>query len=246
MLASLVTAIKPLLPMIEPLADRVWHLQHHFTVNGLPVSSRMTIVRLADGGLWLHSPVPLDAARRAALDRLGPVRCIVAPSKMHHLFVGEYAREYPQARLYGAPGLRDKRRDLATLHELPPDAQAPWSGELECLLFEGIPFANETIWWHGPSKTLIVTDLLQWWAGELRWPARLYARLTGVRRRVDVPRTVRLVLRDRAAARRSATQMLDWPIERLVMAHNAVVDVDAHGVVKRALGAWLGVAPGRT
>jgi len=52
----------------------LWHLQHHFVVNGLQISSRMTVVRLNDASLWLHSPVPLSAEVRAQLATLGTVR----------------------------------------------------------------------------------------------------------------------------------------------------------------------------
>jgi hypothetical protein len=72
----------------------------------------MTVIRLGNGGLFLHSPVPLDGALRAALDQLGQVRAILAPSKAHHLFVDDYVKEYPEAKLHGAPGLPEKRKDL--------------------------------------------------------------------------------------------------------------------------------------
>jgi hypothetical protein len=49
------------------------------------VGTRMTIVILVYRGLFLHSPVPLDAGTKSALDQIGAVRAIVAPSKAHHL-----------------------------------------------------------------------------------------------------------------------------------------------------------------
>lgn len=229
--------------MIQALADQVWHAAHDFRVNGVAVRARMTIVRLPGGGLWLHSPVPLSADQRAAIDRLGPVRCIVAPSKTHHLFVADSVRAWPGALVFGAPGLRAKRPDLPMLQEIPMGADAPWGDALQPLLFEGIPFANETVWWHPSSRTLILCDLLQCHAGALPWSARLYARLTGVRDRLAVPSTVRWLLRDRDAARRSAARLLDWPFERLVVAHHAVIEADAHAQARRALQAWLGALP---
>jgi hypothetical protein len=57
----------------------------------------MTVIRLANGSLFLHSPILLDPETRAALDEIGAVREIVAPSKAHHLFVGEYLKAYPEA-----------------------------------------------------------------------------------------------------------------------------------------------------
>jgi hypothetical protein len=65
--------------MLQPIAANLWHAVHHFTAAGLPVTSRMTVVRLADGRLWLHSPVPIDAAMRVQLAALGPVAFGVAP-----------------------------------------------------------------------------------------------------------------------------------------------------------------------
>lgn len=225
--------------MIQRLADGLWHVQHAFKVNGLPLTTRMTLARLPCGGLWLHSPVPLGPALRAAVQALGPVRHIVAPSKTHHLFLTDCAQAFPDAALFGAPGLPQKRPDVAGLRELPMGADAPWSDELACLLFEGIPYANETVWLHHRSRTLIVTDLLQWWQGDMALSARFYARVTGVRRGLAVPKTVRLLVRDREAARRSAKRILDWPFERVVTAHNAVIDAGARQQVERALSCWL-------
>ena len=50
----------------------------YLLVFSLPFTTRMTVIRLPDGGLWLHSPTPLDDGLRAAIDALGPVAHIVA------------------------------------------------------------------------------------------------------------------------------------------------------------------------
>ena len=110
--------------MLQALAPNLWHTTHHFKANGLAISSRMTVVRLASGKLWLHSPVPFTPALQAELKALGEVGTIVAPNKMHHLFAGECAALYPEAQLYGAPGLRKKRPDLNQMQDLP----APGTG----------------------------------------------------------------------------------------------------------------------
>src|SRR5260370_7666911 len=101
-------------PALTSIAPNLWTAERPFKLPLIlgDIGTRMTIVKLADGGLFLHSPVPLDAETKAALDEIGAVQAIVAPSKAHHLFAGDYVKEYPGARLYGAPGLPDKRRDL--------------------------------------------------------------------------------------------------------------------------------------
>lgn len=221
--------------MLTALAPNLWYATHAFKVNGLPLTTRMTVVRLQRGQLWLHSPVPIAPKLKVALDALGDVTHIVAPSKAHHLFAGDCAAMFPHAQLWGAPGLRAKRPDLATLQDLPAPDTGPWCPELDHLLFEGIPLANETDWFHAPSGTLILTDLCQWMQGDLPLATVLYAKLTGVRAGLNVPHTVRLLVRDKAAARASAAQLLRWPIRRVVVAHNAVIETDAHAQLARAL-----------
>ena len=50
-----------------------------------------------------------------------------------------------------------------------------------------------------------------------------------------VPRTVRFMVKDKAAFRASAQKVLAWPIKRVLVAHNSVIDGDAHAGLKRAL-----------
>ena len=148
--------------MLHTIAPDLWQVQHEFAAAGMRISSRMTVVRLASGGLWLHSPVPLTETVRAQMRKLGEVRFIVAPNKAHHLFAAACIDTYPRARLFGAPGLRGKRQDLPLMRELGPQAEPEWQPDLEQVFFEGIPLVNETAWFHCPSRTLILTDLCQW------------------------------------------------------------------------------------
>jgi hypothetical protein len=198
----------------------------------------MTVIRLQGGKLWLHSPIPLTAELRAQLEALGTVSYLVAPNKVHHMFIGDWVKAYPQALLYGAPGLPAKRPDLANMRVLSSAGEPEWMQELGQLLFDGIPFANETVWFHWLSRTLILTDLCQWWQGDLPLTSLLYARATGVRKELAVPRTVRLITRDRQAASASAAKILAWPIERVVVAHNSIIEQDARAAVTHAL-AWF-------
>jgi hypothetical protein len=225
--------------MLLPVAQDIWHLPYHFTALGIRISSRMTVVRLAGGKLWLHSPVPISPQVRAQLDALGEVAFIVAPNKAHHLFAGDCAAAFPQALLFGAPGLSRKRPDLQGLRELGAAPEPCWQGELDQLLVEGMPLLNETAWLHRRSRTLILTDLCQWWQGEMPVSSRLYAAVTGVRRQLAVPYTIRLLVKDRPALARSIHTMLKWEFERVIVAHNSIVDSRARDALSRALAELL-------
>jgi hypothetical protein len=219
--------------MLIPIARNIWHKQHHFSVSGVPISSRMTIIKLTSGQIFLHSPVPLDLAEKESIDALGEVKFIIAPNRFHHLFDGDLAALYPQASLFGVPGLAKKRPDLGKLQILTP-APGHWAPELEYLMFNGIPAANETIWFHTPSGSLIITDLCQWWRGDIGWRAALWNTLVGTRKKLNVPRTIRSLVRDPAAAKASAQQILQWPIQRIILAHNSIIEEDAHAKLRDA------------
>ena len=107
----------------------------------------------------LHSPVKLDAALRQSLDALGEIKAIVAPNRLHHLFLAEYITSYPQARVYTAPSLRKKRPDLRITSELGDEPQNEWRGEIEQHLFRGAPPLNEVVFFHPATRTLVLTDL---------------------------------------------------------------------------------------
>lgn len=223
----------------QALAPDLWSLNYEFRNAGLQVSTRMTVARLRDGRLFAHSAVPLTHEQKQFLDSLGPLQWIVAPSTMHHLFASDLAALYPEAQLYGPAGLKRKRPDLKNLQVLEPDdAALPWSSELSHLRFEGIPLLQESLWFHHASGTLIATDILQCWQGPLSLGVRLYLGLTGGHERLTVPRTVRLLVKDRPAVTRCAQAALQWPIKRVVLLHNSVLEDRAAERVAEAFSIW--------
>jgi len=98
--------------MLKSIDTNLWTVDRPFGRLVGSIGTRMTVIKLADGGLFLHSPVKLDPELRAALDQLGPVRFVAAPNRAHHLFVGDYIGAFPEATIFAAPGLPEKRKDL--------------------------------------------------------------------------------------------------------------------------------------
>lgn len=216
------------------VCEDIWQVRQALVVNGVPAHTRMTVVRLTSGQLWVHSPVALSAELFTQLQQLGPVAAVVAPNCAHHLFAGAFIQAFPQAMLYLAPGLARKRPELPG-HPL-PEEPGSWQPELAYHLWRGMPLINETVWFHGSSGTLILTDVCQWWTGDaLPWQARLWAGLTRVRGRMGVPLHVRALVRDPMAAAASAQQILDWPIRRISLAHDALIEAQAHEQLAQAL-----------
>lgn len=224
--------------MMRQLATGLWVIDRPFSLFGLQLGGRMTLIRLADGSLILHSPVALDEPTAAAIDALGPVRWIVAPNKMHHTFLAQAAARYPEALLLGAPGLATRRRDLHFAGELGEALPPVWRSELTAATLDGAPSLNEVVLLHRPSRTLIACDLVFNFEHAEGLLTRLYLRTNRALGRMAQTQIHRKAIKDRAAARASLDHILGWDFDRLVVAHGAVAERNAKEAL-RAATAWL-------
>lgn len=223
---------------LRALAPDIWVADRPQSFYGLPVGTRMTVMRLPGGALLLHSPVSLDAALRAELDALGPVRYVVAPNRLHHLYAGRVAEAYPEARLWIAPGLKRKRPDLRYEAILGDDAPAEWRGVVGQVFFRGRPYENEVVFCHHPSRTLILCDLAFNFGPSAPAATRLLLRLLRSYGAFGPSKLDPLLIRDRAAARASLERILAWDFDRVVVAHGDVLERGGWDAL-RAGYAWL-------
>lgn len=223
---------------LRRLGEDLWVCEHSFRLLGITIASRMTVMRLSDGALFIHSPARLTPALAAALGALGRVCHVVCPNRFHHRFAGDYATAFRDVRLYAAPGLASKRRDLAFAGELGAVAGMPWENEIDQELMAGAPLLNEVVFRHRASRTLIVTDLVWNIGADSPLGLRLWARINRQYDKFGTVIEVRLAFRDRAAARASRARVLAWDFERVVMGHGRMVDRDARARLGEALR-WL-------
>jgi len=221
-------------PVLEPLAADLWVARRPLPLAVGDVGARMTVLRLRDGTLMLHSPVQLDAKLSQALRELGVVKWLLGPSKVHHLFLGDYVAAFPDAALCGAPGLAEKRRDLVFQHVLASQPPPGWPEGVELQLVEGASLMNEVALLHAPSRTLVLTDLVFNVQPGASNRARLFHWLVGATGQFGPHRLIRLGIRDRGAARRSLDRILAWDFDRVVMSHGEVVGTGGHRLVEQA------------
>jgi hypothetical protein len=223
--------------MLQALDDRLWVEARRLRFVGVETGTRMTVLRLADGGLLVHSPVALTAETRAAVDALGPVRAVVAPSRFHHLYVGEWIQAYPDALVCACPGLERKRPDVRWHRVLGDDAEAEWRSEVAQVFFGARPLENEVVFFHRPSRTMICADAV-FNLGAHPFPlTRVVARLMGARA-PGATLFERVLIRNRAAAREQVNRMLAWNAERIILAHGDIIPSGGSEILRRAY-AWL-------
>jgi hypothetical protein len=228
-------------PSLQVFGPEIWIADGPDTeVIGFRYPTRMVVIRLTGGGLFVWSPVALSASLQAEVAALGQVRHLVAPNSLHHLFLDDWRRAYPQARLHAAPGLRERRGDLEIDDELGDVTPPDWAGDLDQVVVRGNAITTEVVFFHRQSGVVLFTDLIQqfapgWFSG---WRA-LVARLDlMVEPEPTAPRKFRAAFIDRPAARVALRRILDWPCSKVLMAHGAPVDHDGKAFIARAFR-WL-------
>lgn len=223
---------------LRPLAENLWVVDRPQSFYGLPVGTRMTVMRLTGDRLLLHSPVALDDALRAQLDALGRVCFAVAPNRLHHLYAGDVARAYPGARLWVGPGLAEKRPDLVFEAMLGDIAPEEWRGEVDQVFFRGRPYENEVVFFHRATRTLILCDLAFNFGPGAAAPTRLLMKLIRSYGHLGPSKLDPLLIRDRRAARESLERILTWDFDRVIVSHGDVLETGGHAILGDGY-AWL-------
>jgi len=204
---------------MQQLHSDLWITDSPLRFFGLEVGARMTVVRLPGPRLLLHSPIAASPELVREVTRLGPVAYLVAPNRFHHLFVGQWQQACPEASVFVAPGLEQKRSDLKISGVLTDTPEPGWADTLDQVLLGGFPLANEVVFFHRPSATLIATDLAFNIGSSSPWLTRLVFRVGGAYGRLAPTLLERLFVRDRTAFRHSLESILEWPFDRVVVAH---------------------------
>jgi hypothetical protein len=219
--------------VLEPVANDLWVASSPLVFLGFHIGTRMTVVRMAGGELWVHSPIALVPSLRARVDSLGEVRHIVAPNVYHHLFVKEWQAAYPKATLHAPAGLAGKRPDLRVDVGIEGAERAPWAKLLAPVHIDGC-ILDETIFVHRPTRTLITSDLLENFQTSDHWATRMYLKASGLHGKVGFSRLFRVMYRDRAAAKKSLDRLHAHEFDRVILAHGDVLGAGGKAALAHA------------
>lgn len=219
--------------------DQLWEAGHHVKMMpGLWLPTRMTVIRMGPAKLALHSPIPIDDTLAQAIAALGEVTLIIAPNNFHNIFLRKTCERYPQAQLWGSPGLPKKKPDLVFTGILDKGARPPWSDVLAPFFLDGAPGMSETIFIHRPSKTLIAVDSFFNLRSAKNGFSRFMLKFTSSYGKAAQSRIWRMMVKDKKAMAESTRPLFAEDFERVVMAHGAVLTEDAKATFEKAV-AWL-------
>jgi hypothetical protein len=218
--------------MIKEFADNLWVAEDEkFSVGGLQIGTRMTIIRLKDGDLFVHSPIALSKTIKDSIDLICKPKFIIAPNTMHHLFWKQFYNQYSDAELYIVTGLKKKLPALSFAKDLLDGTDYPWSKEIKQHNVKGIPKLEEVVFFHPQSKTLILTDLAFYITSERPLFTRLLFRLNGVYNEFGPSRIFKnFILKDKSEFKKSVDYILTWDFERIIISHGTLIERDGKDV----------------
>lgn len=232
---------------MKEFAPNVWIVDGpSVSFFGFLYPTRMVVIKLTEraGGdcAWIWSPVEVsDAIAKEVETKAGPVKFIVSPNKIHHIFLKQWADRYPDAVVFAPPGLEKRRVAAGIRFDARFGKGEPTPGfanEIDSIIVGGSYLLEEVEFFHRASKTAIVCDLIQ------RHPET--SGLKGLLMKLDgltgengsTPRDWRITFWPfgKTKLREARDAIYAWEAEKLIIAHGQCVeDGSANAVIRNAL-----------
>lgn len=108
---------------LQELTENLWRVEGalpHFSMRRV-----MTIVRMSNGELLIHSAIALDAASMQRIEAWGTPSILLVPHVRHRMDAPRFKHRFPKLRVFAPPAVMKKARavvDVAgTYADVPPD-----------------------------------------------------------------------------------------------------------------------------
>ncbi len=229
---------------MRQLDNNIWVAESPQKMLGIEYGVRMTCIRLATGGVVLISPIKWTKDLAAAVDALGPVSYLIAPTSFHHLYIKEWAEKNPAAKLLVVPQLVAKRKDLKPSAVIDSAFKPDWGADLQLLFVEGGRLYSEAVFLHTKSRTLVLTDLcfnLQRIDG---FYPTVALKLYGVYKKFGPSKAVALFMGDKGKLLAAVAHMATWDFTRVIVAHGDIWEGASPSKLQHAFSSILRSARG--
>lgn len=229
--------------LTEYIKDQIWILEYPIRFGGLDLYARTSIIKLDNGELIIHDPCKINNAIKSEIDSLGVVKYIIAPGNFHHLFVSDFQSNYPHAETFLCPGLEQKRPDIEFDWILGNKPDPRWQGTLDQALIQGTRYIWEVAFFHKPSKTLILVDLLENIGDDYQHKAGLLLKFWWklIFRMWNNPKAApeyQMGWGNRAIVKKGLNKVLAWDAERVILAHGENIETNVNTTLRSA---WIKV-----
>ena len=221
---------------MRQIGDEIWVHEDSMKMLGTKLGLRMTIVRLQDGQLWVHSPTAISTSLQQEINTLGSVRYLIAPNNHHSKWLQDWIDVYPDAEVYVSAGI-PRKVPLSNYHILQRGMENVWQDDLEWQTMPSVPTLNETIFFHSRSSSLIVTDLVQNYpektnkSGFAGAMSKFVFEPIGFKGRCIHPLLkMSFTIKDKAAFNRFIQSVEQWQFDKIIVAHGKIIEDEAKSV----------------
>ena len=231
------------MPDLQAFAENIWIVEGPLVRDmGFTFTTRMTVVKLSDGSVWVESPVPTSFEILKRITEIGPVRYLIAATPRHVWRLEGWHTLFPEAQLWTAATtiLTLQKAHLSLAGILGDGSPKPWKDDLDQLVFKGNPFSSEVFFFHKRARTVILGDLIQNNPVIKGEPLRnaLFKFEGALFPHGGVGLEIKLSFFNRNLARQSLSKLLSWDFDKLIIAHGPCIEKDAKVYVERAFR-WL-------
>jgi len=226
-------------PIIRTLNSRVTLLSKPFTRLSLfHIGGRASLIQMQSKKLAVFSPVALTPNVRQKVEQLGNrVEYLIAPDFEHHMYIGEWKKHFPSAKVIGVEGLQERRKDvhfdhIFTAGKAPESLPDEFREEFEYQYFPG--FINKDLaLMHKPSRTLFEADLMFNLPAYEQYSQSTSSCTTGFTRLFNLFHWQSTALKrflwyvvskDRGAMKRDAKVVASWDFDTIVPCHGEVME----------------------
>lgn len=214
------------------VAENLWEVRGDWRNK---LGRRMTVIRLSDGRLILHSSIRLNPEDLQWLQSLGTPALIVAPNKFHYSDAGWMIEKFPAAQLFVPKSRFDvflKRgfhpKDVNT--EFPADIAT----QVKCIPMTGANI-EEAAFLHVSSGTLILCDLAFNMEEVFSGLEKLVMEWNKVGGQFGPSRLTRLFFtKDRKVLIENYRQILRESFDRVIVSHGEILE--SQGKIKLKIG----------
>lgn len=226
------------------------------------IGGRGTAVRLASGSTAVFSPVALTPTVRREMESLGPAKYLIALDQEHHIFLEDWHKAFPDAKVIAPetlPAYRDKQGygkipegswrlfTASASKEGTLSVDAEFDREFDFTYVDG-HVNKELVFNHRKSGTLIEGDLLfnlpayeQFSKSDLDaksgFLTRLFVWLNNTQGEATAQRRVLWhgVSQDRGPVNREVSRIAGWKFDRIVPCHGDVIESGGKGIFEKVM-----------
>ena len=234
-------------------APNVWTVEGPcVSFFGFPYPTRMVVIRLTqcrddnEACAWTWSPVAIsDDLAKEVESKAGPVKYIVSPNMIHHIFLKEWTEKFPNSIVYASPGLEKRKVAQGVKFNArfgKGEPEPPFLDEIDNVIVTGSYFMDEVEFFHKASKTAIICDFIQ------RFPESEATGFKGLLMKLDgltgengsTPREWRFSFWPfgKNELRKARDAIFAWKAEKLIIAHGTCIGEGASAVIEKALS-WI-------